>query len=398
MTEDVSAHRYTSRAWRDAPRRCIRTARVSRQIVVIGALLASTSPLHAQESRLPERRFTAQPIARWAEPMSEVAGVRELSDGRVIVLDSREQRLVLVDLATGAAQAIGRRGQGPGEYSRAVRLVPVPGDSTFVVDGENRRILVIGGDGVPNGLLTSFGVPADAQGLGIWALRDADVVYGAYFQGRGPPPKDGDLIAPDSLPIFRLDLVSGRIDSMASFAVPHSKITIARDGQKITAINIERPPFSVGDEWAVGDDGRVAIARRSPYRVDLVSRDLRVMRGVPVPAEERRVEATDRAEYLAQRADGASRDPATLEWPERMPLFLPGAVIAVPNGETWVRRTPRAGAPTVRHDVFDARGQRVAELVTAASQRVVLVTARGVYVARTDDDGLQYLERFAQPR
>ncbi len=107
---------------------------------------------------------------------------------------------------------------------------------------------------------------------------------------------------------------------------------------------------------------------------------------------------TDKAEYLANREGGASIDPATIEWPERMPIFLPGAVIAVPNGETWVRRTATVDAPTRRYDVFDTMGSGSPQVVTAASQRIVLVTARGVYVARSDDDGLQYLELFALPR
>lgn len=397
MSTRISIHGAT----RCARITCIVTLAVntlSVALTALSALFAGASVLYAQDSRLPERRLTAQPSARWTEPMSEIAGVRELSDGRVIVLDSREQRLSLVDLATGVALPVGRRGQGPGEFSRALRLLPLPGDSTLVVDGGAARLLVIGGDGVPIGILTSLGPSAKEAGLGPVALRDVDVVQGAYFQGRAGRMTETGFEQPDSARILRFDRRTGHIDSLVNVALPLSKVTIARQGQTITSVNVVRPPFSVGDEWTVGDDGRVVIARRSPYRLDLVSRDLRVMRGAAVPAKERRVEASDRTEYLAQLANAASLDPATLDWPERMPLFLPGAVIAVPNGETWVRRTSAAGASTVRHDVFDALGQRVAEVLTAASRRIVLVTARGVYVARTDDDGLQYLERFAMPR
>lgn len=383
---------------------CARAARPTRAwrhllvALLLVALVFARRPLRAQEREIAERRLLASAAVRWTEPLSDIAGVRELADGRVIVLDTKEQRLALVDLVAGTSRPIGAKGKGPGEFSRALRLVALPGDSTIVVDPGAGRLLVLGPDGVPNGVITTFGEAAAAAGLGITAVRDVDLVGGIYFQGRVGKMTDTGFEQPDSARLLRFDRRSGRVDSLVNVAIPTTKVTIAKSGGKITSVNIERPPFSVGDEWAVGDDGRVAVARRSPFRLDLISRDLRTMRGPEVPAAERKVDDADKTEYLANREGGASIDRATLDWPERMPIFLPGAVITVPNGETWVRRTATVDAPSRRYDVFDATGKRVAQVVTAASQRIVLVTARGVYVARSDDDGLQYLERFALPR
>lgn len=361
-------------------------------------LFSFVRPVGGQERDVPERRLAARPVARWNEPLSEIGGVRELSDGRVIVLDTKEQRLELVDLGAGTARPIGGKGKGPGEFSRALRLVPLPGDSTLVVDPGAGRLLILTPGGVPNGVITSFGEAAASAGLGTTAVRDVDLVGGIYFQGRVGKMTDTGFEQPDSARLLRFDRGTGRVDSLLSVAIPPTKVNITRSGGQITSVNIVRPPFSVGDEWGVGDDGRLAIARRSPYRLEFMARDLRVMRGPTVDAVERKVDDADKTEYLANRAGGASIDPATIDWPERMPLFLPGAVIALPNGETWVRRTAPVSAPSRRYDVFDATGTRVAQVVTDPAQRIVLVTVRGVYVARSDDDGLQYLERYPLPR
>jgi hypothetical protein len=66
-------------------------------------------------------RTLAKPDAEYAEPFTQINGVRELKDGRVIVSDVREKTVQLVDLKAGSAQKIGREGSGPGEYAMPMR-------------------------------------------------------------------------------------------------------------------------------------------------------------------------------------------------------------------------------------------------------------------------------------
>lgn len=110
-------------------------------LVVIVVLAAASAG-----AQLAERRLHAKPNAEAIEPFSDIRSIRELSDGRLIVLDSRDQTIQEIDLVRRDAGAIGRRGQGPGEYQNAVALIPWPGDSTAVVDGGNGRLLLIGPD------------------------------------------------------------------------------------------------------------------------------------------------------------------------------------------------------------------------------------------------------------
>jgi hypothetical protein len=92
-------------------------------------------------------------------------------------------------------------------------------------------------------------------------------------------------------------------------------------------------------------------------------------------------------------------DIAKMTWPETMPAFTgTRAVLAAPAGELWVRRAQPAGTDGSLYDVFDGQGRLVRQVEFTGNQ-VVLGFAPGVvFVARTDDDDLQWIERFPLPQ
>ncbi len=57
-----------------------------------------------------------------------IRGLRELSDGRVLVTDWIEERLVVLDFPSGTFRDIGRIGRGPREFRLPAGLVALPGD------------------------------------------------------------------------------------------------------------------------------------------------------------------------------------------------------------------------------------------------------------------------------
>ena len=77
---------------------------------------------------------------------SQIRGVRELRDGRLLVTDWTDEVLLVVDLRTGGVRQLGRKGSGPTEYRLPAALLPLPGDSTLLVDQGNERLAVIGPD------------------------------------------------------------------------------------------------------------------------------------------------------------------------------------------------------------------------------------------------------------
>ncbi|HUF67420.1 MAG TPA: hypothetical protein VMM79_02125 [Longimicrobiales bacterium] len=81
----------------------------------------------------PDRHFT------W------LTSLRELRDGRVIVVDSRENRLEVLDTTLRFSAAIGREGDGPGEFRRAGWIYPLAGDSSIVTDPQFRHWYLLDG-------------------------------------------------------------------------------------------------------------------------------------------------------------------------------------------------------------------------------------------------------------
>jgi hypothetical protein len=64
-------------------------------------------------------RVLTKAEAEYAESFTSIDGVREMRDGRVLVVDSREMIVRLVYLRTGRVERVGRSGRGPGEYALA---------------------------------------------------------------------------------------------------------------------------------------------------------------------------------------------------------------------------------------------------------------------------------------
>src|SRR5690606_8681240 len=88
-------------------------------------------PTIAAAQALPTRTI-GKPDAEFTEPFTRVSGVRELRDGRLIVADQRDQTLQRIDLKTGDATPVSRKGSGPNEYAMPVDAFALPGDSTLV--------------------------------------------------------------------------------------------------------------------------------------------------------------------------------------------------------------------------------------------------------------------------
>jgi hypothetical protein len=86
------------------------------------------------------------------------------------------------------------------------------------------------------------------------------------------------------------------------------------------------------------------------------------------------------------------------EFAETKPPFAgPGSVQVTPEGEVWVLRTRPAGDKVPTYDVFDRNGALVKRVVLNPRSRVVGFGRASVYVTRSDEDDLLYLERFKRP-
>ena len=85
------------------------------------------------------------------------------------------------------------------------------------------------------------------------------------------------------------------------------------------------------------------------------------------------------------------------EWPESFPPFRSGRTLVSPEGEAWVERYVPADAPA-KCEVFGPDGVRAGTVVLPPGSRLLGFGRDRVYLVRTDDVGLKWLERYVVHR
>jgi len=388
---------------------------LSRQFALTAALLAITSaPLVAQMSV----SLTGKPQAALSEPFSLVGGVRELPGNKAIVLDSKDDRLVLADFASGTVKDIGRKGSGPGEFQRPQSLFAAPGNVTWVPDVMLDKVHVISPDGKisPTALVApqTNGAPMRMQSRGI------DRAGRIYIQSM-PTLGAGGVIS-DSVWVMRWTPSTNRVDTLAKVS-SGMKISASSSGNR-QSVMIRSKPFASDDIWSVLPDGRLAMVHATPYRVDIID-GKQVHAGTAVSYTPIKVTSEDRDALRKAMTSGrpivrtfssggggggggAAPAPSVNsntmgipdeDFPSTKPPFVgPSSVKVSPEGQVWVLRSRAASDKVPTYDIFDSNGRLTGKATLNPNSIVVGFGEGTVYVARTDpEDDLVYVERYSRP-
>jgi hypothetical protein len=402
------------------------------RFTLVASLLVISTPALAQN--IPTRTLS-KPDAEYSEPFTQINGVRELKDGRVVVIDPRDKTVQVVDLKAGKATKLGREGSGPGEYGIPMQLMALPNDTTAIADMLNNRLLLINPNATVGGFV-DLNVPPPSGGrgdgrgmmmIGGSMPTASDAKGRMYYQG--PPfrmTENGPQSA-DSVPMIRWDRASGKRDTVTWLRMPPGANQISSSGgrsnQQVRVRMGGGPPFNGADRMLVAPDGRVAIVRHDPYSVDFVSETGQRTRGQPIRYEKQKISEGHKQEWrerqktatgMQMTVDNNGRRSASIGpagqtndpdvWGgEFMPPFLSGGVGAgvlsfSNDGYLWVQRTGPAGQPPT-FDVIDRGGNVVQKVVLPKRARLLGFGNGAVYIARLDEDDLQYLQkhRFAMP-
>jgi hypothetical protein len=385
------------------------------------ALAATTVAAQAVPNRVLEK-----PDAEWAEPLSQISGVRELRDGRVIVSDAREKTIQLVDFRNGAKK-IGREGSGPGEYGLPGAMFAAPGDTTWVFDLLNSRYLVIDPAGTAVSTFTiANSIPPSSpsavrpggtirSGFGVGFAQGIDAQGRLYF--RAPTTRftaDG-LSVGDSTPIVRWDRRTERADTVAVLVSPPSRpaaVPRATSGgsQQVSVRIGGGTPFVSADAYAVTSQGDLAVVRAKDYHVDWISKG-RTVAGAPIRYDRVKVTEDDKRAYMEGLKTSTATMVANING-QRSVQNMPAAgingadapvfpdfkgpfssVTAGPNNQIWVQKYMPNGAPPT-YDVIDPTGKVVSRVVLPKRTRLLGFGRGTLYLARSDEDDLQYLQRY----
>jgi hypothetical protein len=370
------------------------------------SVLAALSVV-AANAQAPRRVTLGPPIATAAPEFSQIANMRELSDGRLLVTDFNEQSITVVDFKSNTAKVVGRKGDGPGEYALVTKLLPFGGDTTLMPMEMAMRWTVITPD------LKFSTISPDAPYV---AMVRTNLVYGTDNAGHvltTGNPRRAAGITRDTSPLLLIDRRSMKVDTIGRTdggAAPRQQ-GAAR--QRLRA-------YSGYDRVLMDVNGWVAVVRHAPYRVEWRSPAGQWTIGKLVSDPPVRMNDAEKKAFLDRRAaaranastkrisapgaatlkEGAAPPPPPdYEFPDVIPPFAasPVGLLLSPQGYLLVPRNVSLANPDPFWDVFDRQGNRLYQLTMPKNQTPLAFGASSLYVVNTDDDGLQKISRHAWP-
>lgn len=287
------------------------------------ALLASFAA-SAEAQQRPPVREAGSVAAQSAEKFTDVAGIRALSNGSVLVNDRPGRRVLLFDpqlsaftVVADSTSATGNAYSGP-----AGSLVAYRGDSSLFIDPASVSMLVLDPSGrvarvmaIPRPddammLGSSLGNPTfDGRGRLIYrssgfragGIRggggNVRIVEGNRAAGAARPAITPPEL-PDSAFVVAVDLATRKVDTLGHIRTPKTRFDIKHDENGGMSMTSMINPLPVIDDWAVLGDGTVAFVRGRDYHVDWVAPDGTRTSSAKIPFNWQRLTEEDKVAFL----------------------------------------------------------------------------------------------------
>jgi hypothetical protein len=339
------------------------------------------------------------------EQFTAITSIRELSDGRVLVADRRENRLAVVDFARNRSSPVGRTGSGPGEYRLVGWVFPLSSDSSLLSDAGTRRWLLLAAteivETIPaeqalNQLAGLSGTDQFGRVLGVVGISQSTMLLRIREYA-------------DSLGVVLGSRSGNKVDTIARIRGRGSAgrcMTVRRGEGRQRPVSSACNPIATEDLTLLFWDGWVAVATVDPYRVSWRDAEGRWIRGPTLPYEAVPLDERDKCAVLGGPPRLGLAGPCATtgyDWPAAMPPFLSinvGAsapfaptALATPDGNLLIRRAPTVRFNGTRYDLVNRRGVLIGRLTLPGNEAVVGFGLKSVYVVDTTELGLQRLRR-----
>lgn len=253
------------------------------------------------------------------------------------------------------------------------------------------------------------------SGMNTVLPRGTDSKGRVYFQALGMGMRPGGQL-PDSAAIMRWDRATGAFDEVGRVKLQERR-TETSGGRGEQRVRLVQTPLSPQDAWAVGWNGRLAMARTDGYYLEWIEPGGGRVRGDDVSYRPVRIRRAEKEEWVNRSSSsglmirvemnngvrsmsfgrggggGGLPDVDDYEWPDAKPPFVASGVRVTPEGDAWVRRSVAAGDAPI-FDVFGADGQLKERVTLPVGREVVGFGRAHVYVVLRDEFDLQWLERY----
>ena len=388
--------------------------RITRAIA-LGALFIS-APAFGQAVTV---RDLPKPAREIEEPFSLISGALELKPSQVLAVDATEMTVALVDFTKGTRTVVGRQGSGPGEYRMPAGLFRLQGDTLWLFDAMQQRLVVFNPDltaGTTIPMLVFDNSTTTALTAPFFGDRKGQIYASAMKIEAGRSGGNMQMSLPDSVGLVRVDPrgKAGRTE-LARVRFPVSgKPDIKQNGTALK-YTMAYPGLVASDPWTVFADGRIAIVRGATYTVEFIAVDGKkssarvAYNPIKVTAADQKAEMDEARRAMAEQGKTVQKMmPANItmdfellppdEWPPNYPPVSPLGALAAPDGRLWVKRAIPFRVGREQWDVIDQSGKLVASWRLPAKTTLVAVGQGVVYTVRTDEDDLRYLQRVEVPK
>lgn len=330
------------------------------------------------EATLPRWDVVAKPlvdIGEREEPghdLHQVGGAVRLRDGRIVVVNRGSTELRVFDSTGTYLHAIGRRGQGPGEFMSPGTLQRLPGDSLIVFDTQLRRASLFS----PSGQLVSAASVMAHQRDSSYVLASARLDDGHYLGTEYPIRDYQETAGPvrrESFALVILDASGVVLDTLAVIPGYESYPATGREGGKdfptIKSVQFGRMSVYVTD----GNRIHVGTNETEGIRVYAVDGTLRrIIRSAtppePVTPAHREQRITDNLARIARQGVSEQikgewrKNEEDARFAEVFPYyerFLVGS-----DGALWVELPRRFEDEGRRYVVYDSTGRALATVTS----------------------------------
>ena len=332
-------------------------------------VLLTLFPFHEQADTVRARRLaTIGEESTTPFLLGEVSGIAIDDSGRIYISDFQEPRVVVFSSRGRHLVTIGRKGEGPGEFTAPTGPVFGPDGALYV---RNMEQVVRFTRDPATGIASRFDKTFVGPTMAPWRSKLASVIDG---KGRFHFPLE--VGRPDGLTHYayrRYAIRDGRkLDSIPVPLYPTSRsswasVMISENSGRVVP-GLSMVPFHPVPAWTITSRGTIISGPADRYELtetDSLGRVVRTLRRAVGPERIPPRLRADSLRALRRRIDslpvpmsqvrGASEEVKAQRLPDHFPFYR--SLVSTASNELWVRRWPPSslGIVTV-FDVFGANG------------------------------------------
>jgi hypothetical protein len=326
-----------------------------------------------------------------------LSNVVELRDGRVVFTDTRNKLFLSADLKTGKVDTLGKRvdslprGAPASHYKFPGWVAHLAGDTVALVDFSAIRTTRWNEKGQALDVMPIRMVSGDTPVLLYDTVGHGYKIDYQAILGGGEP---GRSVRPDSVPVLRIALKSGAVDTIARLATP--EYGEARFGEQVQQA---AQVFAPNDYFGVLPDGTIWVARGHENRVDWRSAGGRWSRGQARAYTKIPVTQADKTRVLAQVRERGKQ----FGMPQELSITYPFAetkppfdfALGRPDGEVWLQRPRAQEDAALVYDVVNRQGVWQRDVTFPRGASLAGFGDKGaVYAAIKDSEGKRTVGKF----